>query len=153
MYSAASWCLRSVCSGWIQAVMRGGTRFRVWSAKKRATKVRHRIKAPAKWAGVWVRPIIWKKVCEMNQEAMGGPPTMDGVHIMRSRKAGNSSTWLLHRYPRFACAHWVLGLVHSTNIYWTFTMFRYNSCYEYKRNTIKIPKWDWYSEENRPISK
>lgn len=67
------------------------------------------------------KTLIWKK-------ATTALHTVDGVHVVRSRKAGNSSTCMLRKYPRLAWGHLVLGLVHSTNIYWTFTVFKSKAC-------------------------
>lgn len=97
-------------------------------AEKRAEKARHRVKAPSEWAEIWIGSLIWRKVCERRQRSTRGSQSVNGVHIMRSKKARTSSTWMLHRYPRLAWAHQVLGLVYSTNIYWTFTMFKSSSC-------------------------
>lgn len=106
-YWAMLWCQKSVQVGPRQCW--------VWSLRKRTERGRQRVKAQPSGLGAGKTPIL--RVCYRRQRAMRSPLAVDGVHIVRSGKAGNSSTWMLHEYPRLACAHLVLGLVHSTNIY------------------------------------
>lgn len=153
MCSAMSPCQRSICSGWIEAMLRG-TQFRVWSPRKRAVRAKQRVKTPAKWSGIWESPLIWKKVYDKRKGATRGPKlwmesTQWEAAMQGSLQLGGGTdtqglpgfitSWVWFIQQIFIELWLCSSPIHARSTQRTWCRF--------------FPREDWSSWENRPSSK